>query len=382
MRAVVCHETRLTVRDLPDPEPGEGQLVLDVIRCGICGSDLHARHHGDDVADAAAKVGLTDLMRCRDEVVLGHEFSGQVLDYGRQTHRRWKPGTPVVALPLLRTNGTPGMTGLSPNAPGAYAERVVVQESMTMPIPSGLDPALAAMTEPMAVALHAVRKSRIGKRETAVVVGAGPIGLAVIQVLKALGVKHVIASDFSPFRRGLAVRCGADEVVDPAAESPWASFAQSKRYYTSGKEVLDLAFDTMETLRKVPHLPWAKAMRAAERIGATPRGPVVFECVGVPGMIAQIMDQAPLYSRIIVVGVCMQPDQIAPSMGTNKEIMLQFVFAYDPSEFADALHLMADGKIDPAILHTGTVGLDGVEAAFDDLASAGQHAKILINPRA
>lgn len=272
------------------------------------------------------------------------------------------------------------MTGLSPNAPGAYAERVLAQESLTIPIPNGLDSALAAMTEPIAVALHAVRKAHISKRETAVVIGAGPIGLAVIQVLKALGVRHVIASDFSPFRRGLALQCGADEVVDPAAESPWESFTQSEKYYTSGADVLDLAFDTMETLRKVPRLPWAKAMRAAERVGATPRGPVVFECVGVPGMIATIMDQAPLYSRIVVVGVCMQPDQIAPSMGTNKEIMLQFVFAYDPGEFTDALRLMAEGKINPAILHTGTVGLDGVEAAFDDLATADHHAKILIDP--
>lgn len=107
MRAVVCHETRLAVRDLPEPEPAAGQLVLGVIRCGICGSDLHARHHGDDVADAAAKVGLTDLMRRRDEVVLGHEFSGEVLDYGPGTHRRWPVGTPVVTLPMLRTKGSP-----------------------------------------------------------------------------------------------------------------------------------------------------------------------------------------------------------------------------------------------------------------------------------
>ena len=285
MRAVVCHEAELSVRDLPDPVPGPGQLVLEVTRSGICGSDLHARYHGDDVADASAKVGLDDLIRRRDEVVLGHEFSGRVLEYGPDTHRRWAEGEHVTALPMTQTAGRPGMTGLSRNAPGSYAERVVVQESLTMPVPESLDPAIAAMTEPMAVALHAVRRSGIGRRETAVVVGCGPIGLAVIQMLKARGVRHVVASDFSPFRRSLAERSGADLVLDPATDSPWATFEDSKQYYTSGVDVLGLAFSTMETLRRSPLVPWAKVMRAADKAGATPSGPVVFECVGDLGAI-------------------------------------------------------------------------------------------------
>ena len=113
------------------------------------------------------------------------------------------------------------MTGLSAKAPGAYAERVLVQEALTMPVRNGYSAELAALTEPMAVAWHAVRRASIGKGETAVVVGCGPIGLAVILMLKAKGVRHVVASDYSAARRALAVRCGADEVVDPAADSPW-----------------------------------------------------------------------------------------------------------------------------------------------------------------
>lgn len=381
MRAVVCHETELSVAQVEDPVPGPGHVLLEVERAGICGSDLHARHHGDDVADAAAKLGLDDIIRREHRVVLGHEFSGRVLDYGPDTRRQWAPGSLVTSVPMIRMGAQVAMTGLSPRAPGAYAERILVQESMTIPVPDGVDPALAALTEPMAVALHAVHKSRVGRRDTAVVIGCGPIGLAVILMLKARGVRHVIASDFAADRRALAQRCGADVVVDPAAESPWGSFEESAKYFTRASGVLDLAFDTVEKLRKIPALPWDRVLRAADRAGATPHGPVVFECVGVPGMIEHVMASAPLYTRVVVVGVCMEPDRISPSMGINKEIALQFVFAYDPGEFAQTLRMLASGKVDAGVLHTGTVGLGGVERAFDVLADpAGGHAKIMVDP--
>jgi threonine dehydrogenase-like Zn-dependent dehydrogenase len=381
MKAVVCEQGELSVREVDDPRPGPGQVLLEVVRCGICGSDLHARHHADDVADAAAAIGFPDLMRREQAVVMGHEFSGRVLEYGPDTRGAWPTGTPVVALPMLRQGPDVQMTGLSAKADGGYAEMVLAQEVFTMPVGHGFSPELAALTEPMAVAWHAVRKSSIGRRETAVVVGCGPIGLAVILVLKARGVRHVVASDYSAARRRLAEQCGADEVVDPGAESPWTTFEDS-RYYTSAPPLLDLALSSVDALRKVPFLPWSKVMRAAEAAGQTPRGPVVFECVGVPGIIDHVINHAPIYSRVVVVGVCMEPDRISPSMAINKEISLQFVFAYDPGEFHDTLQLIASGKLDPSPLHTGTVGLSGVPQAFDDLASAEQHAKILIDPSA
>jgi threonine dehydrogenase-like Zn-dependent dehydrogenase len=107
---------------------------------------------------------------------------------------------------------------------------------------------------------------------------------------------------------------------------------------------------------------------------------VVFECVGVPGVIEQIVNAAPLRSRVVVVGVCMEPDTFQPAMAINKEIDLRFVFAYDPAEFHDTLRMIASGKVDPRPLLTGTVGLDGVAAAFDALGDAERHAKILIDP--
>jgi threonine dehydrogenase-like Zn-dependent dehydrogenase len=383
MKAVVCRETRLEVEDLPDPVPGPGQVLLEVVRGGICGSDLHARKHADQLADLASAIGYHDVMRPHEDVVMGHEFSGRVLDYGPATRKPWRTGTPVVSLPMIRMGEQVQMTGLSAKAPGAYAERMLVQESLTMDVPNGLAPETAALTEPMAVAWHAVRRSGVRRRETAVVIGCGPIGLAVILMLKARGVKKVIASDFSPGRRALAWQCGADVVIDPGAESgdpsPWRSFEDS-RYITDANDLFDLALDTMGKLRRVPKLPWWQVLRAAEVMGATPTGPVVFECVGVPGIIDQIVNQAPLASRVVVVGVCMEPDTFQPAMAINKEIDLRFVFAYQPHEFRESLHLIAEGKVDPTPLVTGTVGLEGVAGAFDVLGDPERHAKILIDP--
>jgi len=339
------------------------------------------RHHADVVADMSALIGLDGIMRVTDTVVMGHEFCGRVLSYGPKTRQEWRPGQLVVSLPMVRTDGRAGMTGLAAEAPGGYAEKVLVQESLTMAVPDGVSEDLAALTEPLAVALHAVRRGKVGKGETAVVIGCGPIGLAVILMLKARGVKRVIASDLSAARRELATRCGADVVVDPAVESPWASFERT-RHVTDARKLLDTAFDAMEKLRRVPLLPWAKVMHAADAAGlAVPAGPAVFECVGVPGIIGQIVNAAPLRSRVVVVGVCMEPDTFQPAMAINKEIDLRFVFAYDPAEFHDTLGMIASGKIDPTPLITGTVSLAGVEEAFDTLASAAQHAKILINPK-
>ncbi|MEV6341373.1 zinc-binding dehydrogenase [Nocardia vinacea] len=379
MRAAVVTNTKFSVEELPTPTPGRGQVLINVSRCGICGSDLHARTHADEMAELATRTGYDQFMRSDQSVVLGHEFSGAILDYGPGCRKRWRAGTPVVALPIVRHDGAPQLTGLSTAAPGAYAEQVVVQESMTMPIPNGLSAEHAALTEPMAVAWHAVRKGRVGKGQTAFVIGCGPIGLAVISMLKAAGVRTIVASDFSPRRRELAVGCGADIVVDPATESPWE--ATPKRGRINGvTDILSLGFDTMERLRRVPNLPWWYVFRLAHSLNAGPAGPVIFECVGVPGIIDQIIAAAPPLSRVVVVGVCMETDRFQPAMAINKEIELRFAFGYDPGEFRDTLHMIADGKVDPARLITGTVGLDGIDNAFSALADPEQHAKILIDP--
>jgi len=378
MKAVTVQKSELRVAEVDLPAPERGQLVLDVVRCGICGSDLHARHHADALADIAGEIGYDGLMRSTDRIVLGHEFSGIVTERGKGS--RLAEGTPVVSFPLLRRGKAVHTTGLSAQAPGAYAEQVLVQDALTLAIPNGLPIDLAALTEPMAVGLHAVRRGEVGNGQVAIVIGCGPVGLSVISMLKAQGVKTVIASDFSPGRRALAEVCGADVVVDPATESPYSA-ARGHGHLDSAPEVFELGVSTVEKLRKIPALPWHAVWRAADKLGAAnPKHPVIFECVGVPGVIEEIISTAPVFSRVVVVGVCMQPDTIRPAMAINKEIDLRFVLGYTPLEFHDALQLLADGKADPEPLVTGVVGLDGVAGAFEALRDPETHAKILIDP--
>ena len=211
-------------------------------------------------------------------------------------------------------------------------------------------------------------------------IGCGPIGLSVICMLKAKGVRNVIASDFSAGRRALAKACGADVVVDPAHESPYAS-AEEHGHFVAVPAALDRAVGAMDKLQRLP-VPWHHVWRAAEALGATtPKSPVIFECVGVPGVIDQIITSAPLFSRVVVVGVCMGADRIRPAMAINKEIDLRFVLGYTPIEFRDTLHMLAEGKVNAAPLVTGIVGLEGVDSAFAALGDPEAHAKILVDPK-
>jgi threonine dehydrogenase-like Zn-dependent dehydrogenase len=382
VKAAACKQAAFEVVDLPEPAPERGQVRINVLRCGICGSDLHARHGADQWADLAARLGYDRFARTSQSIVFGHEFCGEIAEYGPKTRKPAPAGTPVVALPLLRSRNGVETTGLSVHAPGGYAEQMLVQESMMLAVPNGLAGDVAALTEPMAVAWHAVRRGEVSNRQVAIVIGCGPIGLGVILMLKAKGVKTVVASDYSPGRRALATACGADIVLDPASESPFVKTAEEAGHITDAPAAFELAVGTVEKLQRLP-VGWWHVWRLAERLGAGPNHPVIFECVGVPGVIESIIDGAPLMSRVVVVGVCVGSDQITPAMAINKEIDLRFVLGYTPLEFRDTLHMLAEGKVDPRPLITGTVGLHGIDAAFTALGAAGgpdSHAKILIDP--
>ena len=379
MRAVACQDGQLSVVELPDPKPAEGQLLLDVAGCGICGSDLHSRHHGDAQADVLAEAGYDGFARSHEQVVFGHEFCGTIAELGPGTSKKHKTGTLVVALPLIKKPNGMHAIGLSASAPGAYAEQVLIEGAFMMPVPNGLSPDVAVVTEPMAIGHHAVNRSEITKRDAAVVIGCGPVGLAIICLLKTKGIETIVASDYSPGRRALAAACGATTVVDPAAESPYGALGD-RGYTTSIAQNAAGGLKAMKGLQKIP-VPWHIVFRGLTKLGVTaPKRPIVFECVGVPGIIDGIITDVPLNTRVVVAGVCMQPDQFRPVMAVNKEIDLRFVVGYGPLEFRDTLHMLADGKIDAAPIVTGTVGLNGVADAFDTLADPETHAKVIIDP--
>ena len=380
MKAAICQDAKFSVADIPEPEPGEGQLVLDVTRCGICGSDLHARHHADAQADVLAEAGYPGFARSHEKVVFGHEFCGTIAEHGPGTSKKHRVGTSVVALPLVRMPNGMHAIGLSASAPGAYAERVLVEEALMIAVPNGLSPDVAVLTEPMAIGHHAVNRSEVTRKDAAVVIGCGPVGLAIICLLKTKGVETIVASDYSAGRRALATACGATLVVDPALGSPYASLSD-RGYNTSIAQSAAEGLKAMKALNKLP-LPWHIVFRGLDMLGVTaPKRPIVFECVGVPGIIDRIIADVPLKTRVVVAGVCMKPDLFRPVMAINKEIDLRFVLGYDPLEFHNTLRMLADGKIDASALVTGTVGLDGVAGAFDALAMPDKHAKVLIDPR-
>lgn len=338
MRASVLRDGRMVYRDdLVDPVPGPGQVLVGVRACGICGSDLHFAAHGDQVLSMTAQAagdlgGAMDVDLGRD-VFMGHEFSAEILETGPDTDTH-PIGTLVTSLPVLLSAKGAEPIVYSNSTLGGYTERMLLSAPLLMPIPNGLDLKHAALTEPMAVGLHAVNKSNIAPGETALVIGCGPIGIAIIAALRARGVESITAADFSPKRRDLASTMGAHQVLDAAQGSP---------------------FDSV-------------------------KAKVVFEAVGVPGIIDDVLRRARPGTRLVVAGVCMEADAVHPFFAIAKEINVQFVLAYTFEEFAESLRSLAEGEIDVAPMITGEVGLDAVGAAFGDLADPERHCKILVTP--
>src|SRR5687768_5548843 len=225
MRAAALKSGQIYVRDdVPEPEPAFGQILVQVKACGICGSDLHFAKHGADMLALGKQMqGMPELgldgpdLDLDQDVFMGHEFSAEVLEIGPDTVGP-EPGTIVTSIPILFT-----ATGVRPivysnDVPAGYGERMLLSAPMITEVPNGLDFRHAALTEPMAVGLHAVNKSNIAPNEGALVLGCGPVGLAVIAALKLRGIETIVATDFSPARRALATTMGASEVVDPATE--------------------------------------------------------------------------------------------------------------------------------------------------------------------
>jgi threonine dehydrogenase-like Zn-dependent dehydrogenase len=335
-----------------DPVPGQGQVLVEIIACGICGSDLHTVDHAADMASAAHQAGIDTFGFDPDhDLVMGHELSVRVLELGPATPAAAPVavGAAMAAMPSLTTPNGRVVPGYDNTYPGGYAERMLLDPGALLPVPNGLDPALAALTEPMAVGLHAVNQSAVAAGRGAIVVGAGPVGLAVVAALSLAGAEPIVASDFSPRRRALAAELGAHAVVDPPAG-------------------LDA------------HAGFAAAVETWAELRSGDVAPVVFEAVGVPGMIDVAMTGAPPQSEIVVVGVCMQADRFRPIMGIYKHLTVRFVLGWSPVEFAQSLHNLAEGRIPAGSLVTDQVDLEGVPAAFTALAHPDRHVKILVRP--
>ncbi len=338
MRAVLMERGSIWVDTVPDPTPLAGEVLVKTHACGICGSDLHAARYTEAFVATSREAGGAFKLTTFDPVVLGHEFSAEIVDYGPNTSHDLPVGTLVCSVPML-ARATPLAVGYSSETPGGFAQYMVLSQSLLLPVPNGTPDTHAALTEPMAVGLHAVNKAKLSANDAVLVLGCGPVGLAVITALKQRGVSSVIAADYSPRRRSLAAGQGADVVVDPNVSSPYA----------------------YPELRRPEHV-------------------VIFECIGVPGIMDQVFLAAPRNARIVVVGVCLEMDHSRPLIAINKELSVQYVLGYTLAEFGETLTRIADGSFNVAPLITTRVGLDQVAASFDALRDPEQHAKVLVEP--
>ncbi len=333
MRAVVMRPDSLSVEERPIPRPGPGQVLVRMLACGICGSDVHLYRHAQSFYDMGVAAGVSKEILDRG-IILGHEFVGEIVEFGPATQQTLDIGARVLSIPFLSNDQDRVPHGATPFVDGAYAEYFLLSEEFLLSIPDSLETEAAALTEPLAIGLHAVNASAV-VAEQAVVLGCGPIGLAVIAALKSQGCRRIIASDLSSSRCDLAARTGASVTVDANQDSP---------------------FDHVDASTSV----------------------AVYDCTGVSGMIESCIQAVPRCSEIVVAGISHGQEAITPSIAISKEITIRFVSFYEQDEFATALQMLTSGEIGWRSWISGQVSLENVAHAFESLNSDGQHVKMLV----
>lgn len=342
MKAAFVQNGAIEVGEVGEPIPSAGQALVRTHSCGLCASDAHFLHSGQHVIDLSRKFGGAyaglDTSRA---FVPGHEYVGEVIDYGPGSKRTVKPGRRVTSMPIMRQGGSHAVVGFSHECPGGCGELMLLDEDFLIEIPDGLPDEIAAMTEPLAVGLEHARRGRADKGDVALVVGCGAIGLGVIVGLKLMGVGPIVAADFAPDRREMALRMGADVIVDPRETSPYGPLP-------------DLGGRTAN---------------------------LIYECVGRPGMLQEIVSGAGFEARIVMGGYCMEPEQLYVFSAQNKRLNIQFAAGEEPQDMDLALRTIADGKIDIAAWVGGRIGLSGVAEAVATMADPGAPVRTVVDPR-
>lgn len=322
----------LVVETLPDPTPQAGEVVVRVGRCGICGSDLHM---AEDPAFGATP-----------GTVFGHEFAGEVVALGNGAEGL-ALGDLVAVIPLkscgtcvhCRAGEVQWCTAFGLQG-GGYAEYAVTHPNQCVALPRSASLADGAIIEPLAVALHGVRLSGLAAGQTALVLGAGPIGLAVAFWARALGAAKVVVQDVADWQRTRALQMGADAfVVDP--DDPVA---------------------------------------ASDRAFGGVKPDVVFECVGIPGLIAQAVNQVRNRGTILLLGLCTRPDTFNSFAMLQKEVRLVTSAFFTRADYEDALDALSAGAVEPRLMVTGTITLDDTPAMFEALKARTHQCKVLIAP--
>jgi threonine dehydrogenase-like Zn-dependent dehydrogenase len=348
VRAVVLRDGRLGVREVPDPVPGPGELLLRTLSTAICASDVHFMDHPEMGINDPTGRSLYDENR---DIVLGHEFVGEVVGHGPGCTEQFPVGTRVTSIPIRLVNGgTSGVAGARiigqhPEAQGSFGELVVVAEALAKSVDAGVSSDAAALTDAFAVGEFYVRAARMEPGEVPVVVGAGAIGLSAVVALANRGVEPIIVSDYNSARRELACKSfGAHIAVDPAETSP---------------------FDVWRQVRAERGL-WGSL--------------VVFECVGAPGLIQKIVEAVDMSTRIYCAGGWYTGDSLSVTDATRQGVTIQFGGGPHPQDWYGTLDAIASGRLDPLPSVGAIVSLDEVPDALDLARKSNGPPRIVVHP--
>lgn len=342
MQAAYFQDGEVHVGEMPEPVPGRGQALVRTHSCGLCASDQHFLTGGRHIIDLSRRLGgpyaALDFSR---PFVPGHEYVGEVLDYGPGSRRPVKPGRRVTSVPIMRQQGAHAVVGFSHECPGGFGELMLLDEDMLMEVPDGLPDDHAAMIEPLAVGLEHARRGRPEPGDVALVLGCGAIGLGVIAGLRLMGIAPIVAADFHPGRRELALAMGAHVAIDPRETDPYGPLPDF----------------------------------------ANRRANLIYENVGQPGMLQRIVEAAPFDGRIVMGGYCMEEERMFVFAAQNKRLNIQFAGGEEPQDMELAMRAIADGRIDVAPWLGGRIGLSRVAQAVAELSGPLAPVRTVVDPR-
>ncbi len=341
MKAAILHQGRVRVGEFPDPSPERGQVVVRTHRCALCASDAHFMHSGHHVVERSQKsngpyAGI-DLSR---PIVMGHEYVGEVMDYGPGSKRPLPKGTLVTSVPAVRSGSSFGIVGYYPDCPGGYGEYMLLDEDLLLEVPAGVDLELAALIEPLAVGIEHARAGEAKPTDIPLVLGCGAIGLSVIAALRLQGIAPIVAADPDPGRRLLAIQMGAELALDPQEQALYQPLAKLNNKTVN----------------------------------------LVYECVGKKGILSNIIDELAPHGRIVMGGYCLEPEEIYVPTAQNKYLRIYFAGGETPDDMAAARDAIVEGRVDLKPWLGEGIGLAQVEESLLSMADPAEPIRRVVDP--
>jgi (R,R)-butanediol dehydrogenase/meso-butanediol dehydrogenase/diacetyl reductase len=321
---------------IPDPTPGEGQIVFKVARCGICGTDVHM------TADHGGK----PYVLYPPETTPGHEYTGEIVAIGRGVEK-FKLGDRISAMPFTGCGhcaaclkGMPQFCDQRALNGGGFAEYALAGARDCILLPSSLTVEDGALVEPMAVGYHGAKLAGAAPGANVLIIGAGPVGLAAAYYARKFGAGKVAISATSRKREHFVYEMGADVFLDPT-------------------------------------VPLVEAAREAFG-GELPD--VVYECVGYVGMLDLSVQVVRPQGTVVVLGYCTAPDTFLPALAADKDVRLQFSLAYTLEEFEEVARLFDKGHVEARSMITHTISLTDLPPFFQTLHEGAMFQKVLVDP--